>query len=151
MIEDVHINNRKPASYGLEIRAETVHTLVKPGILEAWLSFGNRNRVLLAIASFIIHYSGWQLTTGLGVICQERRLFPQVNGGTHPVPRNRATRRGTRETRAEISINRLKKGLIQLFSHELSLSDHFEHKKIPVNEALVTQCCPGIGMVVLVE
>jgi hypothetical protein len=32
-----------------------------------------------------------------------------------------------------------------------SLSDHFQDKKIPVHESLMTQCCPGIGMVVLIE
>jgi hypothetical protein len=31
------------------------------------------------------------------------------------------------------------------------LSNHFQDKKIPVHESLVTQCCPGIGMVVLIE
>ena len=33
----------------------------------------------------------------------------------------------------------------------LPFSDHFQDKKIPVYESLVTQCCPGIGMVVLIE
>jgi hypothetical protein len=36
-------------------------------------------------------------------------------------------------------------------SYELCLSDHLQDKKIPVYESFVTQCCPGIGMVVLIQ
>ena len=28
---------------------------------------------------------------------------------------------------------------------------HFEDEKIPIHESLVTQCCSGIGMVVLIQ
>jgi hypothetical protein len=37
------------------------------------------------------------------------------------------------------------------FSNDLSLSDHFQDKKIPVYESVMTQCCPGIGLVVLIQ
>jgi len=30
-------------------------------------------------------------------------------------------------------------------------SNHFEDKKVPVHESLVTECRPGIGMVVLIQ
>jgi hypothetical protein len=37
---------------------------VNTGILDTRLRLGNRDRVLLAIASFIIHYLGWQSARG---------------------------------------------------------------------------------------
>src|SRR6202034_4189623 len=39
-------------------------TTVNTGILDTRLRLGNRDRVLLAIASFIIHYLGWQSARG---------------------------------------------------------------------------------------
>lgn len=33
----------------------------------------------------------------------------------------------------------------------LYFSDHFQNKEIPVYESLVTQCCPGIWMVILIQ
>jgi hypothetical protein len=33
----------------------------------------------------------------------------------------------------------------------LSPSDHFQDKKIPIDESLVTQCCTCVGMVVLIQ
>jgi hypothetical protein len=34
---------------------------------------------------------------------------------------------------------------------KLSASDHFQDKEVPVYESLVTECSPGIGMVVLIQ
>jgi len=64
MIKDVHIkNSQAPSQGGMEFRAETVHARTacpNSGVLEARLRLGGRHRALLAIATFIVHYWGWQ-------------------------------------------------------------------------------------------
>jgi hypothetical protein len=43
----------------MELRTATVNSLANTSVLEARLWLGDRDRALLAIASFIMHYLGW--------------------------------------------------------------------------------------------
>jgi hypothetical protein len=73
----------------MEFRAETVysHTAsANTGILEARLWLGDRDRALLAIASFIIHYLDRQAGNNFGSFAQDSD-YPL----TGLLPRNAAT------------------------------------------------------------
>ena len=88
-----------------------------------------------------------------GAGCVENGIEDRVGRGGNPVQRLRDG-----EGVGKVGLVRVKvlvtgqKGVDSIaLTLNFPLSDHFQDKKIPVHESLVTQCCPGVGMVVLIQ